>query len=123
MRPFLFPSVNAIAVDDRGIRLITCEACPSFHPATLAPAALAMIVPAAWLAAQQGRSTEKLKQIGLALLNAYAVTNHHFPADVRSNDGKPLLSWRVRLLPYLGHQALYNEFHRDEPWDSPHNKG
>ena len=28
----------------------------------------------------------------------------------------------MRILPQLGHQALYNEFHQDEPWDSPHNK-
>jgi len=32
------------------------------------------------------------------------------------------LSWRVGLLPYLGHQNLYNEFHHDEPWNSPHNR-
>jgi hypothetical protein len=36
--------------------------------------------------------------------------------------GKPLLSWRVRLLPFLGEQKLYRQFHLDEPWDSPHNK-
>jgi hypothetical protein len=37
-------------------------------------------------------------------------------------DGKPLLSWRVALLPYLEQEDLYREFHLDEPWDSPHNK-
>ena len=37
-------------------------------------------------------------------------------------DGKALLSWRVALLPYLEQDALYREFHLDEPWDSPHNK-
>ena len=35
---------------------------------------------------------------------------------------KLLLSWRVRILPYLGHEELYKEFRLDEPWDSPHNK-
>jgi hypothetical protein len=25
------------------------------------------------------------------------------------------------LLPHLGYKALYDRFHRDEPWDSPHN--
>jgi RNA polymerase sigma factor (sigma-70 family) len=34
---------------------------------------------------------------------------------------KPLLSWRVELLPYLEQDALYQQFKRDEPWDSPHN--
>jgi hypothetical protein len=37
-------------------------------------------------------------------------------------DRKPLLSWRVHVLPFLEQQDLYREFHLDEPWDSPHNK-
>jgi hypothetical protein len=32
------------------------------------------------------------------------------------------LSWRVHILPYLGHNDLYNEFHLDEPWNSEHNR-
>ncbi|MBV9123911.1 MAG: DUF1559 domain-containing protein, partial [Planctomycetes bacterium] len=35
---------------------------------------------------------------------------------------RPLLSWRVALLPYLEEQTLYSQFHLDEPWDSPHNR-
>ncbi len=31
------------------------------------------------------------------------------------------LSWRVHLLPQLGHQELFNRFRLTEPWDSPHN--
>ena len=34
---------------------------------------------------------------------------------------KPLLSWRVRILPYIEQKNLYNLFRLDEPWDSPHN--
>jgi RNA polymerase sigma factor (sigma-70 family) len=37
-------------------------------------------------------------------------------------DGKPLLSWRVAILPYIDQMALYRQFRLDEPWDSPHNK-
>jgi Protein of unknown function (DUF1559) len=37
-------------------------------------------------------------------------------------EGRPLLSWRVHLLPFLGQQALYDQFNQAEPWDSPHNK-
>jgi hypothetical protein len=44
------------------------------------------------------------------------------PATVYGKDGKPLYSWRVELLPFLEQLALYNEFKKDEPWDSPHNK-
>src|SRR4051794_3490674 len=44
------------------------------------------------------------------------------PATVRGPDGKPLLSWRVLLLPYIEQDALFKRFRLDEPWDSPHNK-
>jgi hypothetical protein len=43
------------------------------------------------------------------------------PAAVCSSSGKPLLSWRVLVLPYIEQQELYEKFHLDEPWDSPHN--
>src|SRR5262249_15980790 len=35
---------------------------------------------------------------------------------------RPLLSWRVLVLPYLEQDQLYREFKLDEPWDSEHNK-
>lgn len=31
------------------------------------------------------------------------------------------LSWRVQILPYIEQRELYDQFHLDEPWDSPHN--
>jgi hypothetical protein len=43
------------------------------------------------------------------------------PAVVYGEDGTPLYSWRVLVLPYLDQGELYREFHLDEPWDSPHN--
>ena len=43
------------------------------------------------------------------------------PAVVYGEDGRPLHSWRVLLLPYIEQQELYEQFHLDEPWDSPHN--
>lgn len=45
-----------------------------------------------------------------------------FPlASTSDANGKPLLSWRVTILPQLGYSELYKRFHHDEPWDSPHN--
>lgn len=35
---------------------------------------------------------------------------------------RPLLSWRVHILPNVEEGKLYDQFHLDEPWDSPHNK-
>ena len=55
-------------------------------------------------------------------MTVYASTNGQcFPPAVIEKDGKPLLSWRVALLPYMNEDALYKQFHLDEPWDSPHN--
>jgi hypothetical protein len=33
----------------------------------------------------------------------------------------PLLSWRVLNLPYMDQDGLFQRFHLDEAWDSPHN--
>jgi len=63
----------------------------------------------------------QLKELLLAFHNYHDVTGH-FPADVRDKDGKPLLSWRVQLLPYAEADQLYKQFKLDEPWDSEHNK-
>jgi hypothetical protein len=46
------------------------------------------------------------------------------PAALFAPDGRPLLSWRVLLLPYLGKNGkwLYKQFKLDEAWDGPHNR-
>jgi hypothetical protein len=63
-----------------------------------------------------------LKQIGIGL-HSYHADLAKFPAVANfDKNNKPLLSWRVHILPYIEQQALYKEFHLDEPWDSAHNK-
>jgi hypothetical protein len=42
--------------------------------------------------------------------------------DSYSAEGKPLLSWRVHLLPELGEAELYQLFKLDESWDGPTNR-
>jgi hypothetical protein len=64
-------------------------------------------------------SSNNLKQIVLALRN-YHNTYGHFPTGVYK-DGKPLLSWRVQILPFIEQDPIYNAFHMDEAWNSPHN--
>ena len=59
----------------------------------------------------------KLKQIALAVHN-YHDAYGYFPRDIAGPDGKPLLSWRVALLPFIEQEALYRQFKLDEPWDS-----
>jgi len=83
---------------------------------------LAPAVAGARTAAERARTANNLKQIGLALHN-YHDTNGSFPARANFDAaGKPLLSWRVQLLPYLEQSDLHKEFRQDEPWDSAHNK-
>jgi hypothetical protein len=70
----------------------------------------------------ESRSRENLRRLALAML-ACNDRQGRMPAHaIYSKDGVPLLSWRVALLPDLGHEELYDEFHLDEPWDSEHNK-
>ncbi len=72
--------------------------------------------------ADRQASHNNLRQIGLAMHN-YHDTLKRFPAAaISSKDGKPLLSWRVAILPYIEQGALYRQFKLDEPWDSEHNK-
>jgi hypothetical protein len=72
-------------------------------------------------AAKRTQSMNNFKQLGLAMHNYHDV-NKSFPPAIRAKDGKPLLSWRVLVLPYLAEEKLFREFHLDEPWDSDHNK-
>jgi RNA polymerase sigma factor (sigma-70 family) len=75
------------------------------------------------VASAQMRNSNNLKQIALAFMNYSSTYNGTLPAAaICDEDGKPLLSWRVAILPYLGEEALYREFKLNEPWDSEHNK-
>ncbi len=72
-------------------------------------------------AARRMSSQNNLKQVQLALLN-YESAHRGLPGRaICDDDGTPLLSWRVAILPYLEQDRLYREFNLDEPWDSPHN--
>jgi hypothetical protein len=86
--------------------------------AKVAPEALAM----AAVAARRQQSANNLKQLALALHNYDSAIGHLPPQAICDKSGKPLLSWRVEVLPYVEADNLYREFRRDEPWDSDHNK-
>jgi RNA polymerase sigma factor (sigma-70 family) len=68
------------------------------------------------------QSANNLRRLALAM-HYYHDVYQEFPAHaICSKDGKPLLSWRVAILPYTKDRDLYKQFKLDEPWDSPRNK-
>lgn len=68
------------------------------------------------------RSFRSLLEVGQAFLwYADAGKDQVLPAYSLDSTGKPGLSWRVLLLPYMGELELYKKFRLDEPWDSPAN--
>src|SRR6478752_129864 len=74
------------------------------------------------LAAMHSAAVTQLMQIGSAL-HEHHNDKKSFPAAfIADDDGKPLLSWRVEILPYIDERALYEKFDLAKPWDSPKNK-
>lgn len=67
-------------------------------------------------------SRNKVRQVGLAMFNFESVSRGFPSAFSTDDDGKPLLSWRVHILPFLEENDLYQQFRLNEPWDSDHNK-
>jgi hypothetical protein len=67
------------------------------------------------------RSIDNLQAIAAAILAALEDRGEFPRPALYDLANQPLLSWRVALLPYLGHQDLYNRFNKEQPWDSPQN--
>jgi len=87
-------------------------------------AAIALAVPQiekARASAERYKATNNLRQIVLSMHN-YESAHNKLPSNKLDKNGKPLLSWRVAILPYVEQQALHDQFKLDEPWDSPANK-
>ena len=100
---------------------ITFDQTSAAPTTALAIGLLLPAVQAAREAARRMQSSNNLKQIGLAFHNYESTYQRLPPRAIKDDDDKPLLSWRVLLLPYCEEQQLYSEFHLDEPWDSEHN--
>jgi hypothetical protein len=121
----LRPAVTTVSRTSEGFVLRSMQSAPLGTMATAAPLVAGLLLPAAQAsraAAVRAQATNNLKQIGIAMHNYHDV-HASFPAAAsHDDDDKPLLSWRVHILPFVEQSGLYNEFHLDEPWDSEHNK-
>jgi prepilin-type processing-associated H-X9-DG protein len=63
----------------------------------------------------------RLRQIAQGLL-AYHNRYGSFPAAYAVDTaGKPMCSWRARVLPYFGHLNLYRQYDFNAPWNDPKN--
>ena len=86
---------------------------------------VALLLPAVQQAREAARRSvcrNNLKQIALALHNYHDTYGTFPPAYVADEQGRPMYSWRVLILPQLGHAALYSQFDLSQPWDSPANR-
>jgi hypothetical protein len=76
-------------------------------------------------AREEARSAQcvgNLAYLEVALRN-YESTYGFLPrAAITDAHGKPLLSWRVAVLPFIGQESLYKQIKLDEPWDGPNNR-
>ena len=110
---------------ENGFEMEQHQALPGGNVGATAPISIALLLPAvqsARGAARRVESSNNLKQIALAFHN-YTDTYRSFPPRYSTDkDGKPLLSWRVYLLPFIEQNQLFEQFKLDEPWDSEHNK-
>ncbi len=121
----LLPLVIAVRRTESGIEIISHQSLPGGNVAAAAPAMTALLLPAIQAAREAARRTQSmnnLKQIAIAMHNYHDIYRAFPAAYSTDKEGKPLLSWRVHILPYIEQYPLYKEFHLDEPWDSEHNR-
>lgn len=74
------------------------------------------------LVERRQRTIDNLTRIGKAIRRYCKENGHLFAPAIRHSRGQPVLSWRVELLPCLGHEDLYQQFDHTEAWDSDRNK-
>jgi len=72
-------------------------------------------------AARRAQFQNQLKQIGQALLNYEADYGQFPPAYVPDDEGRPMHSWRVLILPYLDEEWHYEQYDFQKSWDAPEN--
>jgi hypothetical protein len=121
----LRPTISTMSHRDDGFYFQSTGSMPGGGSSVgMAPFVAGLLLPAvhkAREAAHVAQESNNMKQLTLAALN-YESAHGVYPADIYSDDGKPLLSWRVQLVPFLEVANANLDFHKDEPWDSEHNR-
>jgi len=81
-------------------------------------------VPSAREAAKRMQCSNNLRWLGLALINADKKVldlDQPPPHNDPISPGGPLVSWRVKLLPFIERDDLYQQYDPSLAWDSPAN--
>lgn len=73
-------------------------------------------------AARRAQCSNNLKQIAFSLHSYHDRYGCFPPAYIADEEGKPMHSWRVLILPFIEEQALYDRYAFTEPWDGPSNR-
>jgi len=60
-------------------------------------------------------------QIGLAVVNYESAYGMYPPAFIASEDGTPMHSWRVLILPFMNQSELHAKYDFSQPWNSETN--
>ena len=71
--------------------------------------------------ARQMNSTCRLKQLELALMNYHHDYGQFPPRILEDENGTPMHSWRVLLMPYLEDSEAYAKYDFKQPWNAPVN--
>ena len=117
----LVPPAGFAAISAVNPELVGSDVVLDFGPLLSDKTKLMELIDPIGVGSRQTQRKNNLRQVILAMLN-YESANQAFPAYANfDEEGKPLLSWRVHVLPYLEHNELYLKFKLDEPWNSPHN--
>lgn len=74
------------------------------------------------VAAQRAEMTNNLKHAMMALHTYHDAYGHFPPAVVIDEKSGVARSWRVEILPFIDQGQLYEQYKKDQPWDSPANK-
>ncbi len=97
--------------------LVAILICGGFLTALLLP-----VIEPAREAARRMQCTNNMKQIALALHNYHKAYGCFPPAYIADENGRPMHSWRVLVLPYMERQELYDRYDFNEPWNGSNNR-
>lgn len=96
-----------------------------FHLALVGLVFFVLLRPAVELAPARSRiipCVVNIRSIEQALLSYEAQHGCFPPAYIADEEGRPMHSWRVLILPCLEEQQIYEDYDFNEPWDGPNNR-